>query len=162
MSTEIRNAVIEYTQLGDDEHGGMTFIVGLDYGGSGQGFGTYGLGSDDAPPLVYMHLAVREILRVAGVRHWEQLVGMPCRAEIEGGWIRAIGHITRDRWFRPKEAFAPYEDAEYRVQQINALARESQAVLDQLVRWKGEEYAQDDYEIRRLRERLDKLKAVTP
>ncbi len=42
---EIKNAKIEKTTLGFEDHGIMTLFIYLDYGGSGQGFGGYGFGS---------------------------------------------------------------------------------------------------------------------
>lgn len=157
-TTEICNAVIESVSLGDDEHGGMTFWLYLDYGHSGQGFGSFSLGGNEGPPLVFMHLTVREILRVIGVRTWEDLKGKPCRAEIEDGLVRGIGNITKNCWFRPKDAYAPYQDAEWRVQQTTGLIRDAEALLKLFVRLKGEDFAAEQYEVRRVRERIAKAR----
>ena len=39
---EIRNAVIQSTMLGYEDHGILTCFLHLDYSGAGQGFGGYG------------------------------------------------------------------------------------------------------------------------
>lgn len=156
-NTVTQNAVIESVSLCDDEHGGLTFWLFLDYGGSAQGFGGFGFGPDDGPPLVFAHLALREVLRVVGARKWEDLKGKTCRAEGTWSGVTGIGHITKDVWFRPEEAFAPYRDSEYRVQQTTRLAQEAKAVLDLLVKHKGEDFAAKSYEVRFLRERLAKI-----
>lgn len=38
---ELRNAKIRHTMLGIEDHGIFTFVLDLDYGGSGQGAGMY-------------------------------------------------------------------------------------------------------------------------
>lgn len=154
---EILNARIESTHLGGDDHGGMTFWLHLDYGHSAQGFGGFGLGTNNGAPLVYLHLAVREILRATGAEKWESLAGTHIRAEVAGGLVTGIGHIIADRWFRPKEAFAPYADAEYRAEMIRLLARDANEVLDLLTEIKGTDFADDSWRARRLRERLAEL-----
>ena len=40
---EEKNAVIHSLHLGSDDHGGMTIVVTLDFGGTRQGFGGYAL-----------------------------------------------------------------------------------------------------------------------
>jgi len=111
---EIKNARIESTSLGTEDHGIMTYTLYLDYGGSCQGFGGFAL---DDPPLkgkkdrigvAYGIESVMRILRVVGVEKWEDLPGRYIRVKSKegGGWnseISSIGNILEDEWFDPKE-----------------------------------------------------------
>ena len=99
-----RNAKIEDTMFGLEDHGIMTFFVYFDYGDSThQGFGGYALdgasGKKGHPKSI---TALRRVLEVVGVMKWEQLKGKYCRVRREDGWngkIVAIGHIIEDNWF---------------------------------------------------------------
>lgn len=74
---------IESTMLGQEDHGIMTSYLYLDFGGSGQGAGGYGLDTyEDAPgagkrvgTAFGMDLIMR-ILETVGVSKWEDLVGV--------------------------------------------------------------------------------------
>ena len=99
------NAIITSTMLGVEDHGILTAFLYREMDGSGQGFGGYVL----AGPACAIF--VRGVLDILGVSKWEQLSGMNCRIEREGenawsGPITAIGHIVKDRWFKPAEAFS--------------------------------------------------------
>lgn len=105
---ETRNARIERTMLGYEDHGILTAMLFLDYGGSGQSFGGYAL---DAPPkdrtggrvpteLCGFH--VSRILKVVGVEKWEQLVGKFCRVDADFGRVYRIGNVLEDNWFSPE------------------------------------------------------------
>jgi hypothetical protein len=73
--------VVESTFLGIEDHGLLTFILQMSFGGSGQGAGMYSLdgykkdnkekrvGSPSMGPLV------RQILEVCGVDQWEKVKG---------------------------------------------------------------------------------------
>ncbi len=96
--SEIENAKIESTTLTSNEgHGIPSCMLHLDYGDSRhQGFGGYDL----------RHYGIDMIVRIldtVGVEHWEDLTGKYIRAEIKDGLIIAIGHITEDQWYYPKE-----------------------------------------------------------
>jgi hypothetical protein len=103
------NAQIKSTVLGPEDHGIMTFIIGLEFDGCYQSFGGYALDwndqgtrrtSDDG----HNFLMIRKIIEAVGVRSWEDLKGQYCRIEREDGWngkIIGIGHIVNDQWFRP-------------------------------------------------------------
>jgi hypothetical protein len=80
MDTEIKNARIEYTQLGP-----YRFCIGLTYGGTGQNF---------VGPISLLP----EVLKVLEAEHWEDLVGMHVRAESSWTDIPRLGHILKDKW----------------------------------------------------------------
>ena len=62
---------ITSTMLGYEDHGILTFVLGMDFGSSHQGAGTYGLGEHGE----YMGAVVKEILNLFGVLAWEDLKG---------------------------------------------------------------------------------------
>lgn len=91
------NAKIESMSLGYEDHGIMTIMLTLDFGGSMQGFGGYGLdGAED------LQRWIKELLRVVGVERWEDLKGKYVRVEKEEDWngrITQIGHFLENKWF---------------------------------------------------------------
>lgn len=95
----IKNAIIKQTNLGyHDGHGSIKNAwLHLDYGNSGQGFGGYTLGKTFTDAYIYGILGALE------ADSWEKLVGMHCRADVQGGIIKRIGHILKDKWFDPVE-----------------------------------------------------------
>jgi hypothetical protein len=102
------NAVIKSTKVEIEDHGHLTAFLFLDYGGSCQGFGGYGLYS----PYVKMkeknyagHFLYRT-LEAVGVREWDSLTGKAIRVAIgDDGLIKGIGHIIKDDWFYPTKEF---------------------------------------------------------
>lgn len=93
------NAKIEYTELGTMGYGYMSFVLGLKYEGSSQGFGTYDL-------RFYGIELIEKILETVGVSSWESLKGQGVRVVKEGGWgstVEKIGHLYEDRWLDMKE-----------------------------------------------------------
>ena len=118
MSVEIRNAVIESARITNDDHGLLTAWLGLDYGGSGQGFGGYVL----YLPTCFSHHAdalkhnfaghfIWRVMEVAGVSEWSNLPGKTIRVRCEHSKVHAIGHIVRDDWFDPSADFKAMEGA---------------------------------------------------
>jgi len=103
---EIKNAIIKSTMLGIEDHGIMTFMLHLDYGGSSQGAGGYAL---DAPIKVGdtflrrvgtaggMSL-IMAILKIVGVENWEELKGHHIRVKTDDFKIYAIGHFLKEEW----------------------------------------------------------------
>ena len=103
---ETKNAVIQSTQLGKEDHGIMSFMLTLDYGGSGQGAGGYAL---DTPikkggkfvkrigSAAGMSL-IMAVLQVVGVENWEDLPGKNIRVRSEHAKVHAIGHFLNDEW----------------------------------------------------------------
>lgn len=108
----IWNAIIESADLDIGECGFLDCWLSLDYGGSRQGFGGYSL----YLPKSWKHHQLESvaghhifrILQIADVAKWSQLVGKTIRVRKTDEWglIEAIGHITKDDWFCPKEDFA--------------------------------------------------------
>lgn len=96
--TEERIGKIKSTMLGWEDHGIFTFFLDLDYGGSQQGAGGYGL---DEPiqingshytrqGTVYGLEFIMRVLQAAGVRKWEELPGRTLYAIIEDGLVRGL------------------------------------------------------------------------
>ena len=113
METQIRNAVIENTMLGYEDHGILTCFLYLNYGGAGQGFGGYGLDSYDNETekgigTAYGLAFIIGILNVLEVDKWESLKGIHCRADTKRNKVHGIGHILKDQWFYPQKDLAKY------------------------------------------------------
>ena len=104
---EIKNAKISGTMLGLEDHGIMTCMLYLDYGGSSQGFGGYGF--DEYYKKIDKRLGtawgmefIKRVLEICDSEKWEDLKGKYVRADSEFGCVHRIGHITKDIWFDPK------------------------------------------------------------
>jgi hypothetical protein len=108
---ETKNALIESTMLGVEDHGIMTCYLYLDYGdSSGQGFGGASLDTYDKKKEKRVGHKIgmdyiMSILDVVGVGRWEDLIGKHIRVKASMSNVEAIGHITKDKWFTPKELF---------------------------------------------------------
>ena len=107
MST--KNARIESTMFGLEDHGIMTFWIHLDYGGSGQGMGgiaTGGTVSRECRSWFFPEFA-RQLLLATGVDSWDKLPGTPVRVEPESDdWssrLVRIGHFLDDKWVDIRE-----------------------------------------------------------
>ena len=115
---EERNAVIEGTMLGLEDHGIMSFYLYVDYGGSRQGAGGYAL---DSPvkdseghflrregTALGMALIVR-ILEVVGVDKWEDLKGKSIRVRADDSKVYEVGHLLKDNWLNFQAHFEGQE-----------------------------------------------------
>jgi hypothetical protein len=78
-----KNAVITRTSLGWEDHGLFTFMLSLDYGGSGQGACGPALATSKGSWPKAADL-LGEILKVVGVNNWEDLKGKSVIAIREG------------------------------------------------------------------------------
>jgi hypothetical protein len=101
---EVENATIEYTKLGVNhtDHGILSFLIGVDYDGSGQGYGqivldTYDEVKGERTPTKLASSLLLAIDRIWG-KDWEELIGTPCRSYHDFSHIESIGHFTKDRW----------------------------------------------------------------
>jgi hypothetical protein len=101
---EVENAKIDYTNLGvaHTDHGILSFVIGLDFGGSGQGFGQIILDdySEVLKTRIPTTLASSLLLGIDKLfgTDWEKLKGLPCRAYHTWGNVFAIGHYLKDKW----------------------------------------------------------------
>lgn len=112
---EIKNAVIEKTFLGKEDHGIFTFNLSLDYGGTGQGFGNYGLDDWNEEQGKRMGCGssidlIKEILEIVGVYSWEDLPGKHIRVQAYSHKVIAIGHFLHDKWFNIEDFYAKLEE----------------------------------------------------
>lgn len=111
---QIKNARINYTKLGREDHGIMTFIIGLDFDGCmHQGVGCYALDGYDKETRTRVFSAksmeaVSKILEVVGVDYWEQLPGKYLRFKDQGHGkpIDEIGNLMENKWFNLREFFS--------------------------------------------------------
>lgn len=114
---ETKNALIQSTMLGIEDHGIMSFSLGLDYGGSNQWAGGYALdapiqkdgrfhkrvGSAEGMTLIM------EVLRIVGVESWEKLKGKHIRVKADHGKVYAIGHLLKEDWLDFEEFWKKQE-----------------------------------------------------
>lgn len=112
--TEIRNALIEDTKLGED-HGLLTATLYLSGEGWGCCYGGYVLGTWHREHSEnYGTGALVELMKTVGVEKWEDLKGKLVRVRNDGfvGRIDAVGNILEDKWFSFREYFAHVEEIE--------------------------------------------------
>lgn len=107
---ETRNAKIRSTMLGIEAHGIMSFMLDLDYGGSGQGAGGCALDSYDKARNIRVGWGpgvklIRTILETVGVESWEALKGQHIRVRASWSKVHAIGHFIDDKWLDFGEFF---------------------------------------------------------
>ena len=97
----MKNATIESTMLGFEDHGILTFMITVTFGDNSiQGFGGY----------VLHHEHIKGILNTLEVGRWEDLKGVNLRVELSSevnSTITKIGHISKDQWFDPKSIKRP-------------------------------------------------------
>ena len=106
----VKNAKIERTMLGVEDHGIMSFMLHLDYGGAGQGAGGYALDQYDKERKLRIGwgpglLLLRTILETVGVESWEKLPGQHIRVRASHSKVHAIGHFLDDKRWLDFEAF---------------------------------------------------------
>ncbi len=115
--TEEKNAKITSTMLGIEDHGILTFMLHLDYGGGGQGAGGYALDASIYKNGKFvgrqgtaggMDIILR-ILELLDVNMWEDLPGTYCRVRATYTSIEAIGHPLKNNWLDFKQHFARFE-----------------------------------------------------
>ena len=113
---EIKNAKISSTMLGREDHGIMTFMIFINFGGDccsvSCGIGGYALDYYDkaldkrvfSPKSMEV---ISNILDVVGVDNWEDLPGKYIRIKDYGlgTSIRDIGNILENKWFNIAEFF---------------------------------------------------------
>lgn len=109
---KIENAIIESTFLGYEDHGILTFVIGLKGDCFSVGFGNVALdqwsekeGRRVAQPKSMDCIA--KILEVVGVDRWEDLKGKHVRIASNGlgSTITRIGNIIENKWLDLEQAF---------------------------------------------------------
>lgn len=107
MNTEIKNAKITATKLGE-EQGCLTAQIVIEGSGWGCAFGGFCLDHWFAEIGEYTSTggygAIIELMKTVGVESWEALSGKYIRAAIEDNRVAKIGHLLEDKWF----SFADY------------------------------------------------------
>lgn len=113
MKTEIKNARIKSTILGQGDRGIFEIWLNLEGDGWGVGFGGYAVDEWVEPLKRRVDMKgtgleyIKILLEVVGVDKWEDLPNKFVRVETEGwgGRAKGIGHITKDNWFYPEDFF---------------------------------------------------------
>lgn len=109
---EIKNAIIQSTMLGREDHGIMTFMIYI--GGDGFNYGVGGYCLDEFYSATQTRVfraesmeAISKVLEVVGVDKWEDLPGKYIRIEYNGfgSTVTKIGNIIEEKWFDLKEFF---------------------------------------------------------
>jgi|SRR6185436_2271677 len=100
---EVKNAKIQGTSLGYEDHGIFTFNIQLDYGGSGQGTGGYCMDTFSPEkakriPTMYGMALIMRILEVVGVDKWEDIPGKHIRVRATYCKVEAIGNLLKEDW----------------------------------------------------------------
>ena len=113
----IKNAIIESTMLGREDHGIMTFMIFIKFdkcvscGVGGYVLDDYDKGSKKRVFSAKSMESISKVLDVVGVDKWEDLPGKYIRIEDNGlgSTIDKIGNIIEDKWFDLKEFFGKVE-----------------------------------------------------
>lgn len=105
---EIHNAQIKDADLLIEDHGILTGFVRVSTNGWTVSIGGYMLDTHDPDTKGRAHhghcgLFIRRILETMGLTEWSNLIGRPCRVELDGNRVIALGHFMEDRWFRMEE-----------------------------------------------------------
>ena len=106
----IKNARIQSTMLGREDHGIMTFMINISSDGFYCGVGGYCLDRFDSAKQTRVFRAesmeaISKVLEVVGVDKWEDLPGKYIRFEDNGSIITKIGNIIEEKWFDIREFF---------------------------------------------------------
>ena len=111
---EIRNAVIDDTMLGYEDHGILSAWLMTKSGSISQGFGGYAL--DDwnekkGKRVADVHCGwfIARVLEVVGVSSWEKLKGKYIRVKADYSGIYEIGNAIEDKWFDFKGEWEQHE-----------------------------------------------------
>lgn len=113
MDGKIVNAQITGVSLGYEDHGILTFRLGLEFANGGCClYGGYALDSYDKEKRKRVAGAksmecLTEIMRVVGVRNWEDLNGKYIRVVDNGrsSCVDTIGNLMKDEWFNISKFF---------------------------------------------------------
>lgn len=117
MGKVVENAKITYVQLGYEDHGILTLMIGLEGDGWGCAYGGYALDYYDKSlkkriPTQVGFEAITEIMNTFEVTDLYDLKGQFIRVEFEGGGCSPasrIGHLMKNKWFSFKTFFEKKE-----------------------------------------------------
>ena len=98
MTMEIKNAVIDHTFLGIEDHGILTYFLHLKGEGWGQGFGGHCCDNSN-----FLAESMKKVLGTLKVDSWEKLPRTHVRMQGEHAKVHSIGHIIEDRWYNITE-----------------------------------------------------------
>jgi hypothetical protein len=113
---ETKNAIIESTMLGIEDHGIMTFYLNLKYDGSCQSAGGYSLDSPFKKDGKFIKRVgteqglslIMEVLNIVGVGKWEDLKGKAIRVKSDNSGVYEIGNLMKEDWLNFKNFFSNY------------------------------------------------------
>lgn len=110
MGERIVNAQITNVTLGYEDHGILTFGLTIKFGCSGCVYGGFALDNYDKSlgrriPTAKGFQCLTEIMKVVGVRNWEDLQDKYIRVVDSGigSSLDKIGNLMEDKWFSIKE-----------------------------------------------------------
>ena len=110
---EIKNAIIDYVNLGVEDNGILMLHIGLKYDGGGQAFGGYALDTyDDAKKrrvgTAYGTEFILRVIQTLRVYDLFKLKGTPVRVDASHNKVFGIGHLLEDKWFYPDDLTKEY------------------------------------------------------
>lgn len=113
----IKNAKIDHTMFGREDHGIMTFSICISTAEYSCWIGNYAIDCYDRETESRKFTAkgleaISKILEVVGVDTWEELPGKYIRIKDSGGWgstVDEIGNLIEDEWFNIREFFSKGE-----------------------------------------------------
>lgn len=108
----IKNAKIQSTMLGREDHGIMSFMINISSDGFYCGVGGYCIDEFDSATKTRVFRAesmevISKILEVVGVDKWEDLPEKYIRIEYNGlgSTVTKIGNIIEEKWLDLEEFF---------------------------------------------------------
>ena len=116
-SKKIENAKISKASISMADHGCLTFMIYLEGGGWGCGFGGYCIGHGYLGAKKFTVEngrgleAMMRIMDTVGVEKWEDLNGnyIRCKTGGLGDSIDEIGNIVEDKWFNIRKFFEVHD-----------------------------------------------------
>jgi hypothetical protein len=109
---ETVNARIVDVAIEIEDHGLLTMMVTVDYGGSRQGFGGFAHHSEHYSGIGVksLEIFIWNLLDVTGTSKLSNVVGKSVRVKKNHGLIKGIGHFLEDKWFYPSDTFQELQD----------------------------------------------------
>lgn len=106
----IENGKITSAMLGFEGHGILSSMIMIEFDGSGQGFGGWGMDSyskekDCRVGTAFGCQYIMDVLKTLELEQWDDLKGQIVRVKREEsfGKIKAIGHAVKNKWFDPEK-----------------------------------------------------------